>query len=305
MKDFTFRRTGIQASFRIIQKGSTSSAKAGIEQKEITPKRRSKKGGKEMPEFTSNGIRLYYEEKGDGPPLMLLHGLGASHHMFRREIEYFKDRYRVIAFDCRGHGQSDKPAKFTLNDHIEDAIALLDHVGVEKAHVLGVSMGSYIAQGIVLAHPDRVEKLVLVVSKAHGKTSSTQELLIRYADELEGIDEQKQMEYLSKYVFHNLSAVQNWQEEMAQLEPELSVAEMAAANKALEGFDFRAALPTITAETLVISGSYDGLNPPPRGKELASFIPNAAFAEFDQSGHAPNVEEPEKFLETVSKFLGK
>lgn len=258
-----------------------------------------------MPEFTLNGVRLYYEEAGEGPPLLLLHGLGSSHNMFKEEMAQFKNDYRVIAIDCRGHGQSDKPAKYTLNDHIEDAVALLDHLGIERAHVIGVSMGSYIAQGLVLAHPDRVGKLVLVVSKAHGKTSSTQEMLVRYADELEGIPEQKQMEYLSKYVFHNLPAIQKWREEMLELEPELSITEMAAANKAMEGFDFRAALPTVEAETLVISGSHDGLNPPVRGKELASLIPNAAYVEFEGSGHAPNVEEPEKFKETILNFLGK
>lgn len=256
-----------------------------------------------MPEFTLNGVRLYYEEAGEGPPLLLLHGLGSSHNMFREEMAQFKNDFRVIAIDCRGHGQSDKPAKYTLNDHIEDAVALLDHLGIERAHVMGVSMGSYIAQGLVLAHPDRVEKLVLVVSKAHGKTSSTQEMLVRYADELEGIPEQKQMEYLSKYAFHNLPAIQKWQEEMLKLEPELSVTEMAAANKAMEGFDFRAALPTVEAETLVISGAHDGLNPPVRGKELASLILNATYIEFEGSGHAPNVEEPEKFKETISNFL--
>lgn len=256
-----------------------------------------------MPEFNSNGVRLHYEETGDGEPLLLLHGLGSSHFMFKEEMEHFKNGYRTVAIDCRGHGQSNRPAKFTLNDHIEDAVALLDHLGIEKAHVMGVSMGSYIAQGLALSHPDRVGKLILVVSKAHGKTSSTQEMLVRYADELEGIPEQKQMEHLYKYVFHNLPAIQKWQEEMLKLEPELSVAEMAAANKAMEGFDFRAALPTVAAETLVISGSHDGLNPPVRGKELASLIPNAEFVEFEQSGHAPNVEEPEKFKETISNFL--
>ncbi|WKA59206.1 alpha/beta hydrolase [Planococcus shenhongbingii] len=258
-----------------------------------------------MPEFISNGVRLYYEEAGEGMPVILLHGLGSSHAMFRQEMDFLKNEYRVIAIDCRGHGKSDKPVKFTLNDHIEDVIALLDHLGIKKAHIIGVSMGSYIAQGVVLAHPDRVEKLVLVVSKAHGKTSSTQELLTRYADELEGIEEQKQMEYLSKYVFHNLPAIQKWQEEMAQIEPELSLTEMAAANKALEGFDFRSALPTVTAQTLIISGSYDGLNPPVRGQELASLIQNSTFVEFEQSGHAPNVEEPEKIITTVSAFLKK
>lgn len=256
-----------------------------------------------MPTFNANGIELYYEEQGEGAPLILLHGLGANRAMFKREMEHWGASYRVIGLDSRGHGRSGKPAEFTLNDHIEDTVALLDHLGIQKAHVLGVSMGSYIAQGIALAHPDRVEKLVLVVSKAHGKTSSTQEMIEQHAEELGGVDEQQYPDILFKYMFHDQEAVKEWQEELWQTEQELSLAEMAAANKALAGFDFRAALPTVAAETLVISGTYDGLNPPERGKELASLIPNARFIEFENSGHAPNAEEPERFMETVQEFL--
>ncbi|MGV3465348.1 MAG: alpha/beta fold hydrolase, partial [Heyndrickxia sp.] len=79
--------------------------------------------------------------------------------------------------------------------------------------------------------------------------------------------------------------------------------EQAAANKALEGFDFRSDLHKITAETLVISGKYDGLNPPTLGKEIADLIPRSTFVEFEKSGHAPNAEEPEKFINIVKDFL--
>lgn len=258
-----------------------------------------------MPTFTANGTELYYEEQGEGMPLLLLHGLGANRAMFKQEMDHFGSSYRVIGLDSRGHGRSDKPAEFTLNDHIEDAVALLDHLDIQKAHVLGVSMGSYIAQGLALAHPDRVEKLVLVVSKAHGKTSSTQEMIERHAEELEGVEEKDYPDALFKYMFHNQQAVQIWQEELWKTEKELSLLEMAAANKAMAGFDFRAALPTVEAQTLVISGKHDGLNPPERGQELAGLIPHARFVEFENSGHAPNAEEPERFLETVSEFLGE
>lgn len=256
-----------------------------------------------MPNFDANGVELYFEEAGEGTPLVLIHGLTANLRTFQEEVDYFKDNFRVITYDCRGHGRSDKPLSFTLNDHIEDVVALLDHLGIEKAHVLGVSMGSYIAQGVVLAHPERVDKLVLVVSKSNGKTSSTMELFNRYADEIEGMDEQQQQKHLFKYMFHNMAAVEEWQEETGLNEQDLTIVQQAAANKALEGFDFRGALPTVASPTLVISGTHDGLNPPERGKELAGLIPDSVFVEFENSGHAPNVEERERFLEVVTDFL--
>lgn len=256
-----------------------------------------------MPETMINNLNLFYEETGQGEPLVLIHGLGSSHAMFEAEAEHFQTHFRVIRYDARGHGQSGKPAQYTLNDHIEDLRALLDFLEIGKAHILGASMGSYIAQGFALAHQDRVGKLILAVSKSNGKTSSTQELIERYQDEIDGLDELETMEYLSKYMFHNLKAVGRWQADLAKAEKPLSLTEQAAANKALEGFDFRAALPTIAAETLIISGTHDGLNPPERGKEIASFIPQARFVEFEESGHAPSVEEPEKFLQVVGEFL--
>ncbi|MGI2329186.1 alpha/beta fold hydrolase [Planococcus sp. YIM B11945] len=256
-----------------------------------------------MPRFESKGVQLYYVEAGEGAPLVLIHGLTASLMTFQQEIEYFQDHFRVIAYDCRGHGRSDKPLSYTLNDHIEDVVALLDHLGIGKAHVLGVSMGSYIAQGLVLAHPERVEKLVLVVSKSNGKTSSTQELFNRHADEIEGMEEQEQQKHLFKYMFRNLAAVEEWQKESGLTEQTLTLIQQAAANKALEGFDFRRTLPTVESPTLVISGTHDGLNPPERGREIAGLIPDALFVEFENSGHAPNVEESELFLDVTTDFL--
>ncbi|CEG23892.1 Putative non-heme bromoperoxidase BpoC [Planococcus massiliensis] len=256
-----------------------------------------------MPKIAVNGLELVYEETGQGEPLVFIHGLGSSHAMFEAEAEHFQNGFRVIRYDARGHGQSGKPGKYTLNDHIEDLRALLDYLQIDQAHILGVSMGSYIAQGFVLAHPERVEKLILVVSKSNGKTSSTQELIERYQEEIDGMDELETMAHLSQYMFHNLKAVGRWQADLAKLEKPLTLTQQAAANKALEGFDFRASLPSITADTLIISGTHDGLNPPERGREIASFIPGSRFVEFEKSGHAPNVEEPEKFLQVIGEFL--
>ena len=258
-----------------------------------------------MPEFISRGVTLYYEEAGKGEPLLFLHGLTASHNMFKQEVEYFKGNFRVITLDSRGHGLSDKPLNYTIGEHIEDVIALMDYLKIERVHLLGMSMGSYIAQGVAIEQPNRVEKLILVSSKSNGKTSSMQELFARHADELEGLDYQEKIDQSSKYIFHNLSEVGKWMNEIGPDEIVLTPEQQAAANKALEGFDFRLALPTVTAKTLVISGTYDGLNPPEQGAEIAGLIPNASFIEFENSGHSPDVEETERFLDVVMDFLEK
>jgi 3-oxoadipate enol-lactonase len=253
--------------------------------------------------FVSNGINLHFVEKGVGTPLILLHGLTSNSNMFKMEMEHLQKKFRVIALDSRGHGKSEKPLHYTLDDHVQDVISLMDHLKIKKANILGVSMGSYIAQGIAVAHPERVDKLILVVPKSHGKTTSIKELFARHADELEGLNGQEQMQYLSKYIFRNFHAIAKRMIEIGQYEMVLTPEQQEAANKALEGFDFRPQLPAVTARTLVISGKYDGLNPPEKGKEIARLMPNANFVEFEHSGHIPPAEEPERFLQVVTDSL--
>lgn len=258
-----------------------------------------------MPEIKVNNITLYYEEYGNGEPLLLLHGLTADHSMFDREIDQLKTRYRIIAPDMRGHGKSEKPVAYQLNDHVQDILSLLDHLKIDNAFILGSSMGSYVAQAIAAAQPARINKLILVVPKSHGSTSSVRELLDRHAAELGGLSYDDQLQAASKYMFYNLKAVGTYQKDALKKQPVLTPEQQSAANQALLNFDLRPVLGKITAPTLVISGTHDGLNPPERGKEIAALIPDAVYVEFDRSGHAPNVEEPERFMKTVSAFLSQ
>jgi len=257
-----------------------------------------------MPTFISSGARLFYEDEGSGYPLVFLHGLHGSSKMIHNEIIQLKEHFRVIALDSRGHGQSDRPPHYTMADHVQDVINLLDHLEIETGYLMGISMGSYIAQGVAIAIPDRVKKLVLIVPKSHGKTSSMQELFARHAEELEGLSFEEKFSRASKYMFHNHDAVQEaFRDLYAQQAMMTSPQEQEAANQALAGFDFRNDLNKITACTLVISGAYDGLNPPERGREITSRIPDATFIEFMHSGHTPSIEEPERFIKEVTNFL--
>ncbi len=125
----------------------------------------------------------------------------------------------------------------------------------------------------------------------------------RHADEIAGLNMDEAIAHLSQYIFYNLDAAREYLMEYQTKGHALTPQEQAAANKALEGFDFRSDLHKITAETLVISGKHDGLNPPILGREIANLIPNATFVEFEKSGHVPNAEEPEKFINIIRNFL--
>lgn len=247
-----------------------------------------------------NGINLYVEIQGEGHPLILIHGLQMDNAQWKDETPRLNQYCKTIAIDCRGHGKSDKPDSYTLKDHVQDIISLMDVLDFEVANIYGVSMGSYIAQGVAIAQPHRIKKLILTVPKSNGLTSSTQRLISNHAEELKGLTEKEVVEVLAKYMAYNPDVRANLAD---ILKSSLTPEQISVANKALIGFDYRNELHKITAETLVISGKYDELNPPAEGKVCAKLIPKAAFVEMQYSGHLPMLEEPERYNEIIDNFL--
>ncbi|NML40362.1 alpha/beta fold hydrolase [Chitinophaga sp. G-6-1-13] len=247
-----------------------------------------------------NGINLNISVKGEGHPVILIHGVGGESKHLSALIDRLSSHFKTIALDCRGHGLSDKPAQYTLQDHINDIIGVMDYFELPVATLLGVSMGSYIAQGVAIAAGERIDKLVLTVPKSNGLTSSVHRLMHEHASELEGLNLHEIFAHLLRYFTYDAEAMKA---HMEIFDTELPPEQFAAANKALAGFDFRGDLGKITAETLVISGKYDGLNPPEEGRECAKLIPHAAFVEMQYSGHAPMYEEPEVYMKAVETFL--
>ncbi len=256
-----------------------------------------------------NGIQLHVTEEGAGPPLLLLHGLSANAKMMEPEIVGLAHSFRVIAPDLRGHGRSDRPAAYTLHDHVQDLLGLLDAIELERAAVLGVSMGSYVAQALTIAAPERVSALVLVVTKAGGTTSSTARYLAEHAAELQEMTPEQIRLWLGSRMFapQTPAAVkQGFAAFMAEQERTgmtLNPQQLEAANRAMEGFDFRPDLPQLNVPTLVISGRHDILNPPEAGEEVARLIPNARFEVMEDAGHLATLEQTPQFLELVEPFL--
>lgn len=252
-----------------------------------------------VPELNVNNTTLYYEEKGEGEALILLHGLTSNHHMLKQEMEYFKHYFRVIAVDSRGHGKSEKPSSYTLDDHINDILALMDELGIDKVNLIGMSMGTYVAQGVAVSVPDRVKKMILVSGTTHAKRE-TEGLLAEHRDEIGHLNFEEQMGRLANHIFYNMEAVGKW---LNSIPGGLTPEQQEIAADALANFDFRPKLENVKAETLVISGKHDELNPPHEGKEIADLIPGAKFVEFENSGHAPGIEETEKYMNLISDFL--
>lgn len=256
-----------------------------------------------------NGIDLHVTDTGSGEPLLMLHGATVDATAERYEIEALADSHRVIAPDLRGHGRSTRPTDFTLLDHVHDMIALLDASGIERTAVLGVSMGSYVAQALALAVPQRIQKLILVAATSHGATSSSARVLAEHADELRGLSPEEQQQWLNARMFGPETPqpvrqqVLDWFISRHNLGLAMTPAQIEAADNAMLGFDFRDNLPALDVPTLVISGRHDILNPPAEGEQITSLLPSAQLEIFEHSGHLLSLEEPQHYVASIRSFL--
>jgi 3-oxoadipate enol-lactonase len=253
-----------------------------------------------------NGCDLNVEIQGEGRPLLMLHGLGNNMASFRSDIEHFRTTRRAIAIDSRGHGLSGKPDHYTLKDHVDDVVGLMDALGLETVDLIGSSMGAYVAQGVAIEVPRRIRRLIIVAGKSHGATSSSAALLEKHADELKGSTVQQQRDFLYSKIL--APSTSERRVEILQLLTQnrglpSTQTEYTAAQQAIRNFDFRPQLAQITAATLVISGKYDPLNPPAEGIEIAKRIPNATFVLFENSGHLPRIEEQARYYALADNFL--
>ncbi len=120
-----------------------------------------------LPTAHVNGINIDYSDVGNGRTLILVNGLGGTKRLWRRQTRLFKKYFRTITFDNRGVGKSDRPVgPYTIKMMADDTVGLMDYLRIERAHILGESMGGMIAQELAINHPERVDKLVLACTYA-------------------------------------------------------------------------------------------------------------------------------------------
>jgi len=263
-----------------------------------------------------NGTELYVETVGSGPALLLLHGgLGLDHTYFRPYFDQLSDQSTLIYYDHRGNGRSARPddfaAELTFDNLVADAVGVLDHLGIERATVLGHSYGGFIAQPMAAAHPDRVEKLVLANTVPafdyQPMPSGTDEQLAAFGALFSGPttdDEHWRSLWttVAPLYVHRFDAEENARIDAAT---HYSAAAWNTAAGLLATFNTVDQLPGIDAPTLSLTGAHDFITPPEPGAErIANLIPNAEVAIFDNSGHYPFIEEQAAFFARLRTFLG-
>ena len=246
-----------------------------------------------MPTIKVADINIYYESHGDGEPLLLIQGYGQYSEHWAALIPRLSKEYRVIAFDNRGTGRSDKPKiPYTTKMLAADAKGLLDAIGIDSAHVFSVSMGGIIAQEFALNYPDKVISLILGCTLCGGKNQivPTKEALeFLFSPEMARLPVAERARvtvpwlWNKEFIDKNPKAVE-WYVETTSKYPTPAHG-YACQAQAMMGHDTYERLPQIKAPTLVITGDADRVIPAGNSKIIASLIPNAELVMLENSGH--------------------
>jgi pimeloyl-ACP methyl ester carboxylesterase len=262
-----------------------------------------------MPTVTVDGIDLHYVESGRGDPLLLIMGFGGDHLAWALQVPAFSERYRVITFDNRGAGQSSVPDEpYSTHMMAQDAVGLLDALGVERAHVLGVSMGGMIAQELALNHSGRVRSLQLhcTYARPDGYMLSLMDAWRRVR--LKATPEEW-LRTIALWLFAPVTFTERPEfveaiVQMGLVNPHpFSLTGFQRQGDAVRGHDALARLPRLTCPTLVSVAEDDILVPPRFARELVATIPGAKLQIVDRAAHGYFWERPDVFNRMCLEFL--
>ena len=249
-----------------------------------------------MPYLTRDGVRIHYEDNGSGPPVLITHGYGSSTRAWAGQAKTLSDAYRIITWDMRGHADSDSPddpAQYSEAETVADIAAILDHLGIEKAVISGLSLGGYMSLAFYLAHPDRVRALMLFDTgpgynnpKGREGWNETAERRARRFEEL-GLDAVGGSAEVKISVHRSADGLAK------------------AARGMLAQFDDRVikSLEHVKVPALVLVGAND--QPFLAATDyMANKIPGARKVVIPDAGHPANLDQPEAFDAAVLDFLG-
>ena len=259
-----------------------------------------------MPTVRSDDADIAYEVTGDGDPLLLIMGFAADSRMWMLQAPAFAQSHRVITFDNRGSGGSSKPpAPYSMEQMADDARAVLDAEGIERAHVVGISMGGAIAQHLALSEPSRVRSLVLAATwcapNAYTQRLSDLGERVLQAGGMEALISASMLWlFTPRFIIENAMFVESIEAMALALAPPIEA--VRAQQEALLRHDTVERLASLDVPTLVMCGRRDTMVPPELSQQVAAAIPGAELVMTD-SGHAFNIEEAETFNKLVLGFL--
>jgi len=253
-----------------------------------------------------DGLTIAFERRGDGPPLLLVHGGLVDHREWSRQLDGLSDEFTVVAWDAPGCGRSsDPPEWFRMPDYADCLARLVRALGLERPHVLGLSWGSTLALELYRRSPEIPRTLVLTAAYAGWAGSlppdEVAERLERFMGQFEEPPERWVRDYIPSLLTHRAPA--EMVEELVALMAESRPAGLRAMILAMAEADLRDVLPTIAVPTLLLFGEEDERSPLSVAQELHAQIPGSTLVVMPGVGHQSNVEAADRFNDEARTFL--
>lgn len=251
--------------------------------------------------ITNNGYDIGYEQAGggDSTPVLFVHGVGSDKSVWRPQLEHFAATRRAVAFDYPGYGDSDPaPDGTTRDDYASAIISAMHELGIDRAHVCGLSLGGVVAIAMCHADASRCGSLILADSFAvHPDGRAIYERSLAASNDLRAMAEARVDVLLAQPADPGVRA--EVVETMARIDP----AAYRIGAEAVWLADQRERAHDIRVPTLVLCGTEDKVTPPSLSRELTELIPGARYEPIDRAGHLTNLEQPDEFNTLVGAFV--
>lgn len=253
-----------------------------------------------MPFLSVNGLKTFYESKGKGRTLILIHGAGGMSSYWANQLSELSRKFRVIAIDLPGHGKSERmKEKPTTERYVEHVVGFMKQINLGKAVIAGHSMGGVVVQLLALEHPELVEKLIMIDSSAKFQDQGNLPGCIRDNPEEAGLELLNRLLSPKTLAEGKLASIM----EYFQVGADFDLSILADDFDALSGIDLSGRLTEINVPTLIVAGADDMIASSSRF--LHENIKGSTLEMIPEAGHMPMLEQPKKFNKIILDFIGR
>jgi 3-oxoadipate enol-lactonase len=260
-----------------------------------------------MPTIQVNGCQYHYEEHGSGKETILFsHGLLWSGHLFHKQVDFLKDRYRIITYDHRGQGKSEvTPSGYDMDQLYEDTVQLIEQLQLGKVHMIGLSMGGFVTMRLAARRPDLVRSAILMETSAQEEPYTFKYNMLVGVVRLFGIKSvtSRVMKIMFGQKFLNDPARKEekryWANQLNQNKKTI----IRAVKGVIERKGIEDELANIQCPTLILVGTQDVATTPEKSEFMQAHIPNSKLVYIDGGGHTSSIEEPEQCNAAIDAFL--
>ena len=252
---------------------------------------------------TSDGIALNYKTSGEGKAIVMIHTAFDNFTVFNDLETKFNKDYQVVLIDLRGHGYSDKPNEINFRTYAKDIKELLDYLYIHECSIIAHELGGSIAALFATQYPETVSSLTMVNPTLLNDITPEERLYRKYSDKIRNWDDETQQKFLDKQLYYSKRKAKKFLKQVENTNSLSTKSEIEAVKQSFIDNNVMHYLKSLDLPTLIIVGQHGERTTIFEAKEVADYIGNTQFEVFEESGLYPFVEEKDKFINDVSRFI--